>query len=71
MRYPDPIIKRYGTAARFAEAAAQHPLAPTTPDGERKTLTEAAIYQWKQRDVVPFMWRPVVIALASRHEAAQ
>lgn len=70
MRYPEQIIKRYGTAARFAEAATDHPLAPTTPEGVSKVLTEAAVYQWKQRGVVPFMWRPVVVALASRHEAA-
>jgi len=57
MVYPQPLIDRYGSAAEFAAAASAHPDAP-------KPLTRQAVYQWKQRNSVPFMWRHIVRQIA-------
>jgi hypothetical protein len=72
MRYPAELIKgKYGTAEAFAEAASRHELAPKKLNGTKRTLDRAAVYMWNQRDHVPYMWQPVVKALASESEAAQ
>jgi hypothetical protein len=63
MRYPATLIDTYGTTADFAEAATRHHLAPYRLNGERMTLDRAAVYMWKQRNSVPFAWRPVVSAM--------
>ena len=64
MEYPSDLIVQFGTTAAFAEAASAHPLAPVTRStGETRTLDAAAVYMWKSRDFVPFMWQPVVSAL--------
>jgi hypothetical protein len=70
MRYPAQLIKgQYGTAEAFAEAASLHELAPKRLDGTKRTLDRAAVYMWKQRDHVPYMWQPVVEALAANQGA--
>lgn len=69
MRYPASLIEDFGTAAIFAEAASAHPLAPKNMDGSRRVLDRDAVYMWKQRNTVPYMWRPVVSALQSKEAA--
>jgi hypothetical protein len=57
MTYPETLILRFPTAEAFAKAAEAHELAPG------RKLTRAAVYQWRVRDFVPYMWRPTVTAM--------
>ncbi len=57
MQYPSTLIAQYPNASAFAEVATFHELAPG------RKLTRSAVYQWRIRDSVPHMWRPVVRAL--------
>ncbi|MDD9727204.1 hypothetical protein PVV74_17220 [Roseovarius sp. SK2] len=68
--FPEGLIGRFGTVEAFAEAASAHELAPKKLNGSKRTLDRAAVYMWKHRGHVPFMWQPVVEAL-SQPEAAQ
>ena len=68
MRYPEQLIKGYGSAAAFADAATAHPYAPKKHDGSRRVLDAAAVYMWKSRQSVPYMWRPVVSDMLARAE---
>ena len=68
MRYPEQLIKGYGSAAAFADAATEHPYAPKKLDGSQRTLDAAAVYMWKSRQTVPYMWRPVVSDMLARAE---
>jgi len=71
MRYPAELIKgQYGTVEAFAEAASRHELAPRKLNGSKRTLDRAAVYMWKHRRRVPFMWQPVVEALSQQSERA-
>jgi len=63
MRYPQELIGHFGSVTEFAEAATNHPQAPQKMNGEKRVLDASAVYMWKQRDHVPFMWRPVVDAM--------
>jgi hypothetical protein len=65
MQYPSQLIARYGTAERFAEVASSHPFAPLDGKGERRTIGRDAVYQWKQRNRVPYMWQSVVASMAA------
>jgi hypothetical protein len=60
MQYPSTLIEKLGGPAAFAEVAQVHELAP-----EGKPLTRDAVYMWKTRKRVPFMWRPAVRAIAA------
>lgn len=53
----------------FAAAASSHKLAPRRLDGTKRKLDRAAVYMWKRRERVPFMWQPVVEALSQESEA--
>ena len=68
MRYPEQLIKGYGSAAAFADAATAHPYAPKKQDGSQRTLDAAAVYMWKSRQTVPYMWRPVVSDMLAKAE---
>ena len=68
MMYPAQLIKSFGSAARFAEAATAHPYAPEKMDGSPRTLDAAAVYMWKTRNAVPFAWRPVVSDMLAKAE---
>ena len=68
MKYPQEMIEQFGSVAAFAEAATIHPQAPQKMNGERRVLDASAVYMWKQRGHVPFMWRPVVDALQRQVE---
>lgn len=70
MRYPQALIEQFGSAAAFAKAATEHPLAPRKMNGEPRVLDPAAVYMWKQRKSVPYMWRDVVADLCRKGEAA-
>lgn len=71
MRYPAELIKgRFGTVEAFADAATTHDLAPKRADGTTRELDRAAVYMWKQRDRVPYMWQPVVGALSQENQGA-
>lgn len=66
MRYPEDLISRFHSAASFAEAASSHPLAPKQANnGKRRSIDAGAVYQWKQRNAVPWMWRDVVTAMST------
>lgn len=56
------LIEATGGAEAFAAEVLEHPLAP-----EGKPLTRDAVYMWKTRKRVPFMWRPAVRAIAAEN----
>lgn len=62
MQYPSTLIEKLGGPAAFAEVAQVHELAP-----EGKPLTRDAVYMWKTRKRVPYMWRPAVRAIAAQN----
>lgn len=68
MRYPERLIKSFGSAAKFAEAASAHPYAPEKMDGSPRNLDPAAVYMWKSRNAVPFAWRPVIADMMAKAE---
>ena len=68
MRYPDKLIKAFHGASGFASAASSHPYAPEKSDGTPRKLDASAVYMWKSRDTVPFMWRPVVADMMAKSE---
>lgn len=59
MEYPANLIEHCGGAEEFARQAGAHPMAP-------KALRRDAVYMWKVRGRVPFMWRAVVASLQSQ-----
>ena len=72
MKYPALLIKRFGTASAFAQAASEHPLAPIKLNtGQRRLLAQDAVYMWKQRDFVPHMWQPAVAAMMEEFPCEQ
>jgi hypothetical protein len=64
MRYPAAEIDRMGGVPALVERANAHPQAP-------RVLEPAAVYMWKKRDTVPWMWRPVMSDLLSAQQAAE
>jgi len=62
MQYPSTLIEKLGGPAAFAEVAQVHELAP-----EGKPLSRDAVYMWKTRKRVPYMWRPAVRAIAAQN----
>ena len=56
------VIEATGGAEAFAAEVLEHPLAP-----EGKPLTRDAVYMWKTRKRVPFMWRPAVRAIPAEN----
>jgi len=57
MKFPQDLIEHFGGAQDFAEAASRHPKAPP------RRLRRSAVYAWKVRGTVPYMWRPVIDGL--------
>ena len=66
MQYPATLVEQFGGVTSFAAALSAHPLAPRRlRDNQRRRVEPATVYVWKSRDFIPYMWQPVVAALAS------
>jgi hypothetical protein len=73
MQYPATLVDQIGGVNAFAAALSAHPLAPKRrSNNQLRRVEPATVYVWKSRDFIPFMWQPVVLAIAGarRREAA-